>query len=391
VPHVRLVRLLVVIGAAVLVLGPLSGAPPAEESSGPPVVAPATVPEEPTAAPALLVIGHRGASGYRPEHTLAAYELAVRLGADHIETDLVPTADGVLVARHENELSGATDVASRPEFASRHATKNVEGVAVTGWFAEDFTLAELRTLRAVERLPDLRQENTFYDGMFAVPTLAEVLGLRESLTRDTGREIGIHVELKHPSYFEGIGHSLEELLLTALASAGLDGPDSPVVVASFETTALRELHAEDADVPIMQLLASGGAPYDLAASGDPRTYADLATPAGLAELSAYADVVGPDKRWVVADPGDGSAGTPTSFVADAHAAGLLVHVWTFRDEDAVLPADLQEGAQPGDHGQAIIEQLRFWEAGVDGLIVDQADTGDMARDLFVAGAEEAAG
>jgi glycerophosphoryl diester phosphodiesterase len=391
VPHARLARLLVVVGAPVLALGPLSGTPPSEGSSGPPVLAPAAVPEEPAAAPALLVIGHRGAPGYRPEHTLAAYELAVRLGADHIETDLVPTADGVLVARHENELSGTTDVATRPEFAARRVTKTVDGAAVTGWFAEDFTLAELRTLRAVERLPDLREENTLYDRRFAVPTLDEVLGLREALTRDTGREIGIHLELKHPSYFEGIGHASEEPLLTALSSAGLDGPGAPVVVASFEPTALRELHAEDADVPLMQLLASGGAPYDLAAAGDPRTYADLATPAGLAELSAYADVVGPDKRLVVADPGDGSPGTPTSFVADAHAAGLLVHVWTFRDENAFLPADLRQGAGPGDHGQAITEQLRFWEAGVDGLVVDHADTGDMARDLFVAGSGEAAG
>ncbi|HET6391942.1 MAG TPA: glycerophosphodiester phosphodiesterase family protein [Blastococcus sp.] len=390
-PHVRLSRLLLAaaVVAPVLVVGPLSGTPPSEASPEPPVAVPAAVPEGPVAAPALLVIGHRGASGYRPEHTLAAYELAVRLGADSIETDLVPTADGVLVARHENELSGTTDVARRPGFAARRATRTVDGAAVTGWFAEDFTLAELRTLRAVERLPDLREENTLYDGMSAVPTLAEVLELRESLSRDTGREIGIHLELKHPSYFESIGHPLAEMLLAALASTGLDGPDAPVVVASFETRALRELHAEDADLPIMQLLASAGAPYDLAAAGDPRTYADLAAPAGLAELSAYADVVGPDKRWVVADPGDGSPGTPTSFVADAHAAGLLVHVWTFRNENAFLPADLQEGQQPDDYGEAVTEQLRFWEAGVDGLIVDQADTGDLARDLFLA-SEEAA-
>ena len=388
-PHARLSRLLLatVVVAPVLVVGPPSGTPPSV--AGPPVAAPATAPLEPTAAPDLLVIGHRGASGYRPEHTLPAYALAVRLGADHIEVDLVPTADGVLVARHENELSGTTDVARRPEFAGRRTTRTVDGVAVTGWFTEDLTLAELRTLRAVERLPDLRTENTAYDGRFAVPTLAEVLELRESLSRDTGREIGIHLELKHPSYFAGIGLPPEEPLLTALAAAGLDGPGAPVVVASFETTALRQLHAEDADLPLLQLLASAGAPYDLAAAGDPRTYADLAAPAGLAELSAYADVVGPDKRWVVADPGDGSPGTPTSFVADAHAAGLLVHVWTFRDENAFLPADLQSGTQPDDHGQAVAEQLRFWATGADGLIVDQPDTGDLARDLFLA-SEEAA-
>ncbi len=392
-PHARLSRLLLAtaVVAPVLVVGSPSGTPPSV--AGPPGAAPATAPagapDEPTAAPALLVIGHRGAPGYRPEHTLPAYELAVRLGADHIEADLVPTADGVLVARHENELSGTTDVARRPEFADRRATRTVDGVAVTGWFTEDLTLAELRTLRAVERLPDLRVANTHYDGRFAVPTLAEILELRELLSRDTGREIGIHLELKHPSHFADIGLPPEEPLLTALAAAGLDGPGAPVVVASFETTALRRLHAEDADLPLLQLLASAGAPYDLAAAGDPRTYADLAAPPGLAELSAYADVVGPDKRWVVADPGDGSPGTPTSFVADAHAAGLLVHVWTFRDENAFLPVDLQEGTQPDDHGQAVAEQLRFWAAGVDGLIVDHPDTGDLARDLFLA-SEEAA-
>ncbi|TQN44350.1 glycerophosphoryl diester phosphodiesterase [Blastococcus colisei] len=389
--QVRPSRLLlaVVVVTPVLVIGTLSSAPPSEGAPGPHVSTPAAAPEEPAAAPPLLVIGHRGASGYRPENTLAAYELAVHMGADYIETDLVPTADGALVARHENELTGTTDVAEHPEFAARRTTKSINGVAVTGWFTEDFTLAELRTLRAVERLPDLREENALYDGLFLVPTFGEVLELRETLSRTTGREIGVYVELKHPSYFDGIGRSLQEPLLAALGSAGLDAPGSPVVVASFETTALRELHAEAADVPLMQLVAGGGAPYDLVMAGDPRTYADLATPEGLAVLAEYADVVGPDKGWVIADPGDGRPAVPTSFVADAHAAGLLVHVWTFRNENASLPADLREGVRPEDFGQAITEQLRFWEAGVDGLIVDHADTGDLARDLFLARAEDA--
>jgi len=332
----------------------------------------------------LLVIGHRGASGYRPEHTLASYELAARMGADYIEPDVVSTADGVLVARHENEISGTTDVADHPEFADRRTTKTVDGVELTGWFTEDFTLAELRTLRAVERIPQIREENTLYDGLYTVPTLDEVLELRETLSRELDREIGVYVETKHPTYFDGIGRSLEEPLLADLDEAGLDGRGDPVFVQSFETTNLQELHEEDDDVPLVQLLSATGAPFDLVAAGDPRTYADLSSAGGLAEIAEYADGVGPEKGQVIPVAADGTLGDPTSFVADAHAVGLLVHPYTMRNENSFLPPELREGDAPDDYGMALEEQLAFWAAGVDGFFTDNPDTGVESRRLFEA-------
>jgi glycerophosphoryl diester phosphodiesterase len=217
-----------------------------------------------------LVIGHRGASGYRPEHTLASYELAARLGADFIEPDLVITKDGVLVARHEPEIGGTTDVASHPEFASRRVTKVLDGISVTGWWAEDFTLAELNTLRAVERLPAIRQENTLYDGRFAIPTLQQVLDLRKDLSRRLGREIGVYPETKHPTYFQKAGLALEARLLGALRRNGLNHGDSPVIVQSFETKNLQQLRDIGLRTRVVQLLGASGAPYDLVSSGDPR-------------------------------------------------------------------------------------------------------------------------
>lgn len=333
----------------------------------------------------LLVIGHRGASGYRPEHTLAAYELAARMGADSIECDVVSTADGVPVCRHENDITGTTDVADRPEFADRRTTKVVDGVELTGWFTEDLTLEELRTLRAVERLPEVREENTLYDGLYPVPTLEEYLDLRADLSRELRREVGVYIETKHPTYFDSIGLSLEEPLLAELHEAGLDRPDSPVFLQSFETGNLRELDAAGVRVPLVQLLAATGAPADLVAAGDPRTYADLSTAAGLAEVATYADGVGPEKNQVIPRNADGSLGEPTSFVGDAHAAGLLVHPYTFRNENTFLPADLREGTAPDDYGRAIEEQLRFWATGIDGLFTDNPDTGVVSRELFVDG------
>jgi glycerophosphoryl diester phosphodiesterase len=330
----------------------------------------------------LLVIGHRGASGYRPEHTLASYELAARMGADYIEPDVVSTSDGVLVARHENEISGTTDVAERPEFADRRRTKTIDGVELTGWFTEDFTLAELRTLRAVERLPDVREENTLYDGLYEVPTLDEVLELREELSRELRRDIGVYIETKHPTYFDSIDLSLEEPLVEDLDEAGLDRRDAPVFVQSFETANLRELD-EVVDVPLVQLLSATGAPADLVAAGDPRTYADLSTAEGLAGIGEYADGVGPEKAQVIPREADGTLGEPTSFVADAHAADLLVHPYTFRNENEFLPAELRDpGEEPGDYGRAIEEQLVFWETGIDGMFTDNPDTGLVSRELF---------
>jgi glycerophosphoryl diester phosphodiesterase len=337
----------------------------------------------------LLVIGHRGASGHRPEHTLAAYELAARMGADYVECDVVSTADRVLVCRHENEISGTTDVAAHPEFADRRTTKTVDGVALTGWFTEDFTVAELRTLRAVERLPQVREENTLYDRLYPVPTLAEFLELRAELSRELRRDLGVYIETKHPTYFDGIGLSLEEPLLAELREARLDRRSSPVFLQSFETTNLRELDEAGVRVPLVQLLSATGAPADLVAAGDPRTYADLSDAEGLAEVADYADGVGPEKAQVIPLRADGTLGEPTGFVADAHAVDLLVHPYTFRNENAFLPADLDEGPDPAAWGRALDEQLRFWAAGVDGLFADQPDTGVVSRELFLAGVEAA--
>ena len=330
--------------------------------------------------PRTLVIGHRGASGYRPEHTLASYELAARMGADFIEPDLVTTKDRVLVARHEPEIGGTTDVATRPEFASRRATKLLDGVSVTGWWTEDFTLAELKTLRAVERLPDVRQESTMYDGRFEVPTLAEVLELRARLSRELGREIGVYPETKHPTYFQRLGLALEPVLLATLRRYGLNSSHAPVFVQSFETTNLRQLRRLGLRTPSVQLLSATGAPYDLVAAGDPRTYADLATPAGLADIARYADGIGPDKNQVIPRNADGTLAAPTALVGDAHRAGLLVHPYTFRAENAFLPTELRRGTNLTDFGWAIDEQVTFLRAGVDGLFTDQPDVGVVARD-----------
>jgi glycerophosphoryl diester phosphodiesterase len=363
--------LVAALAAPVLLVGPASAAPSQEAPAG-----------GGAAAEELLVIGHRGASGYRPEHTLASYELAARMGADYIEPDVVSTKDGVLVARHENEISGTTDVENHSEFAGRKATKTIDGVAVTGWFTEDFTLAELRTLHAEERLPDVREENTLYNGLYQVPTLDEVLQLRDRLSRELRRQIGVYVETKHPTYFDGIGLSLEEPLLTDLGEAKLDRPNSPVFIQSFETTNLRELAVDGVRTPLVQLLSGAGAPYDLVAAGDARTYADISSAEGLREVAEYADGVGPDKNQVIPRAADGTLAEPTSLVDDAHAAGLLVHPYTFRNENTFLPPALWEGVAPDDYGRAIEEQLAFWDAGIDGMFTDNPDTGVVSRDLF---------
>ena len=325
-----------------------------------------------------LVIGHRGASGYRPEHTLASYELAARMGADFIEPDLVTTSDGVLVARHEPEISGTTDVADHPEFAARKTTKNLDGVPTTGWFTEDFTLAELKTLRAKERIPDVRQENTIYNGRFEIPTFQEVLDLRARLSDELGREIGVYPETKHPTYFAAQGKPLEPALIEALNENGLNREDAPVFVQSFETTNLRALDGE-LQVPLVQLLSATGAPFDLVAAGDKRTYADLVTPAGLADIATYADGIGPDKTQVIARDAAGNLGAPTGLVDAAHAVGLLVHPYTFRAENQFLPANLRTGADPVAYGDIFAEFAAYYAAGVDGVFSDNPDIAVAAR------------
>jgi glycerophosphoryl diester phosphodiesterase len=334
-------------------------------------------------AHAPIVIGHRGASGYRPEHTLASYELAIDLGADYVEPDVVSTRDGVLVARHENEIGGTTDVADHPEFADRRTTKTIDGNAVTGWFTEDFTLAELKTLRARERLPELRQRNTLYDGRYEIPTLAEVIALVKAKQRSTHRTIGLYPETKHPTYFRSIGLALEAPLVRTLHAAGYRSARSPVFIQSFEVGNLRDL-SRMTRLPLVQLVDAAGQPYDFVASGDPRTYADLVTPDGLREIGRYAAGVGVAKNLIVPRDAAGALLPPTTLVADAHAAGLLVHAWTFRNENSFLPLDYRVGdaADPASaalYGRAFDEYALFFGLGLDGAFSDNPDTAVAAR------------
>jgi glycerophosphoryl diester phosphodiesterase len=329
--------------------------------------------------PRSLVIAHRGASGYRPEHTLAAYELAARQGADYIEPDLVITKDGVLVTRHEPEISTTTDVADHPEFAARRTTKLLDGVATTGWFAEDFTLAELKALRAKERIPQLRPQNTAYDGRYEIPTFQEVVDLARRLSFRLRRRIGLYPETKHPTYFREQGLPLEEPLVRALDRNLLNHRYARVFVQSFEVGNLRAL-AHELKVPLVQLYGARAAqPYDFVVGGDARTYGDLATPAGLAFVARYASAAGPPKSYVVPCDADGRSLPPTSFVADAHRARLLVHPYTFRAENTFLPLELRSSARPEEHGRVGAEVRRFLDLGADGLFTDHPDRAVAAR------------
>lgn len=348
--------------------------------------APASVSDSMRLTETPVVIGHRGASGYRPEHTLASYRLAAEMGADFVDVDLVSTKDHVLIARHENDITGTTNVADLPQYAGRKRTKTIDGTSITGWFSEDFTLAEIKTLRAKERLPDLRPQNTKYGGKFQIPTLEEVLELRAKLSAELGRSIGVYPETKHPTYFQSIGLDLETPLVNALKANGLDQPDSPVFIQSFELTNLVDLRVSfGIKVPLVLLTAAGGAPYDLASTGDPRTYASLTSADGLQQVAEYVDGIGPDKRQVISAEVDGALGVPTSLVADAHAAGLLVHPYTFRAENKFLPVNLQSGGGPAKKGDEVAEQIAYLKAGVDGLFTDQPDLGVEARKKFLDG------
>jgi glycerophosphoryl diester phosphodiesterase len=302
----------------------------------------------------------------------------VRLGADYIEPDLAITKDGVLIARHEPEIGGTTDVAER--FPERRTTKTLDGVPVTGWFAEDFTLAELKTLRAKERIPLTRPGNAAaYDGLYEVPTLQEVLDLRERLSRRYKREIGVYPETKHPTYFRKLGLPLEEPLIRALRRNGLDKRSAPVFVQSFEVSNLKALNRE-LKVPLVQLLSGPNSqPYDFVVDGDPRRYRDLATPAGLREIARYADGVGPSKDYIVPRIA-GCSAEPTTFVRDAHRAGLLVHPYTFRAENEFLPCERRSPGPPTRHGDLEGEVRQFFELGVDGVFVDHPDYAVDARD-----------
>ncbi|MGN6500304.1 MAG: glycerophosphodiester phosphodiesterase [Tsuneonella sp.] len=312
-------------------------------------------------AHAQLVIAHRGSSGERPEHTLAAYEKAIDEGADFIEPDLVPTKDMVLVARHENELSDTTDVASRPEFADRRRSKQIDGKAVTGWFAEDFTLAELRTLRAKERLPQLRPGNARFDGLWQVPTFAEIVDLVRAKEAETGRTIGIYPELKHPAFLlQETGIDTVDLFVRALHTAKLPDPKIPLYVQSFEVAPLQRLH-KMVGLPLVQLVSAEGGPADEPAI----TYAAMLTPSGLADVAKYASAIGPEATQVV-----NADGTPTALVSLAHAAGLKVHAWALRKENAFLPLPVRVGSDPRAAGNYAAAWGVLAKAGVDGVFTD---------------------
>jgi glycerophosphoryl diester phosphodiesterase len=326
----------------------------------------------------VTVLGHRGASGYRPEHTIGSYTTAIALGADYIEPDLVATKDGRLVARHENDISGTTDVASHPEFVGRRVTKTIDGINITGWFTEDFTLAELKTLRAKERIPAQRPTNTNFDGKFEIPTLEEVIALAQSESKRLCRTIGIYPETKHPTYFQTIGLPLEERLVKVLHAAGYKSKSDPVFIQSFEVANLKKL-ARLTKLPIIQLVSDVGAPYDFVAAGDTRTYASLVTPAGLREIARYADGIGANKNLIVPRDSTGKLLAPTTLIAEAHAADLLVHAWTFRAENAFLPVDFRIGSDPNARGDFAAELTLFYNLGLDGAFADQPDVAVAAR------------
>lgn len=316
-----------------------------------------------------IVIAHRGASGYRPEHTRAAYQLAIELGADYIEPDLVATRDGELIVRHENELSGTTDVASRPEYAARRTEKRIDGVLTQGWFSEDFTLAEIKTLRARERIPELRPDNTRWDGQLEVLTFAQVLELARVESAGRGRSIGVYPETKHPSYFRGLGLSLEEPLLAALASFA-----GPAFIQSFEQGNLQWLRGHT-HWPLVQLVEANGAPFDR----PERSYAQLLAPDGLREIAAYANAIGVHKGLIVPRDAQGRSLEPTQLIARAHAAGLRVHAWTFRAENQFLPYELRAGNDAAARGDLQAELARFFELGLDAAFADHPDAAVAAR------------
>lgn len=321
-----------------------------------------------------ILIAHRGASAQRPEHTLAAYALAIDEGADFIEPDLVSTRDGVLVARHENEISTTTDVADHPEFAARRTTKMIDGISVTGWFTEDFTLAELKQLRARERLPKIRPANAAFDGAESIPTFTEILELLKRRNAADGRHVGVYPETKHPSYFRAIGLPLEDALLSELGRFGYRSADDPVFIQSFEVDNLRALRGRT-KLRLIQLMAAEGGPADRKSI----SYGEMAKPAGLARIARYADGIGVEKTMLIPRDQQGWQQPPTALVRDAHAAGLLVHVWTFRPENIFLPANFRSKGVDGARGDAVGEIREFLNTGIDGFFTDSVPDGVKAR------------
>ena len=329
-----------------------------------------------------LVFGHRGASALRPEHTLASYAKAIVDGADYIEPDLCATKDGVLVARHEAYLSETTDVASRKEFASRKTRKTIDGEAHDGWFVDDFTLAELKTLRAVERIPQFRPGSAEYNGMFQVATFEEIIDFVAAEAAAHGRIIGIVPELKHSTYFASVGLTLEERFLSIIAAHDYTRRN-PLQIQSFEVANLKYLRSKlgsRANLRLMQLVISEDVrPMDVAAAGGKLTFAQMCTPAGLRDIAQYADVVAPPTRAIIPLKKDGSLAAPSSMVDDAHRAGLRIEPWTFRPENRFLAADFRSGADTARHeAGSIAERKRYIATGIDGFFTDDPALGRAA-------------
>ena len=316
----------------------------------------------------VIVIAHRGASGERPEHTIASYSRAIDQGADFIEPDLVLTKDGILVARHENEISETTDVADKAEFADRKTTKTIDGQKMTGWFTEDFTLAELKTLRAKERLPQLRKDNMAFDGQFEIPTFEEILTLAKA------HNVGVYPETKHPSYFASIGLPHEAPLLAMLTRFGHVTKDAPIFIQSFEVENLKALRPKT-KLRLIQLMEEKGSPADRS----DMTYPQMATAEGLKIVATYADGVGPNKAMVIPRTMIGNLGTPTTLVADAHKVGLAVHPWTFRRENYFLPLAQKSGVDPRGIGDVQAEMKAFLATGIDGIFSDNVAEAVSAR------------
>jgi len=341
--------------------------------------------------PKILVVGHRGASALRPEHTLASYQKAIDDGADFIEPDLVSTKDGVLVTRHENEIGGTTNVSTLSQFADRKITKNIDGKDLTGWFTEDFTLSELQQLKARERIPEFRPANTAYNDLYPVPTLEQVIELAEANYKKTGKIIGLYIETKHPTYFKNHNLAMEDALLKTLAKYKYTRDIAPVYLQSFEVSNLKylkdqlDLHKTIKHAQIIQLYdAKTSQPADFVESGETKTYADLATAQGLKDVAKYANGVGPSKGYILNFNDNGSVQT-TSFISDAHTVGLKVHPYTFRPENNFLPAPLKcSQDKPAERcpSGALKEFEAYFKAGVDGVFTDDPALGREAVNNF---------
>lgn len=324
-----------------------------------------------------IVIAHRGDSGQEIEHTLAAYRRSTDYRVTFIEPDLVLTKDGILVARHENEISGTTNIAEKPEFADRKTTKTIDGREYTGWFTEDFTLAELKTLRAKERLPEVRPQNVAWDGQWEIPTFEEILQFLQEHEAKTGDRVGVYPETKHPSYFASIGLPHDEPMLQLLEKYGFSDAQDPVFIQSFEVGNLQKL-AEKTKIRLVQLVAEEGGPPDR----EDMRYADMITPTGLADIAKYASGLGPSKSLIIGRDSENRLVEPTSLVADAHAAGLVVHPWTFRIENVFLPADFQGGYTASSIGDIKAEIAVYLATGIDGIFTDNPREGMAAVDEF---------